>query len=79
MMEIKPIHTKAEHKQALKEIETLITTKADTLDGDRLDILVTMVEAYEKKHYPIDLPDPVEPFPVTRLQDQLVPMPPFGG
>ena len=59
-MDIKPIRTKTDHKRALKEIETLMTAKPDTSEGDRLDILVTLVEAYERKHYPIDLPDPVE-------------------
>lgn len=59
-MDIKPIRTKADHKQALKEIESLMMAKLGTPEGDRLDILVTLVEAYEKKHYPIDLPDPVE-------------------
>lgn len=60
MMDIKPIRTKADHRQALKEIESLMMAKSGTPEGDRLDILVTLVEAYEKKHYPIDLPDPVE-------------------
>ena len=59
-MDIKPIRTKADHKQALKEIESLMMAKLGTPDGDRLDILVTLVEAFEKKHYPIDLPDQVE-------------------
>jgi HTH-type transcriptional regulator/antitoxin HigA len=59
-MDVKPIRTKADHKQTLKEIESLMMAKSGTPEGDRLDILVTLVEAYEKKHYPIDLPDPVE-------------------
>jgi len=59
-MDIKPIRTKADHKRALKEIESLMMAKPGTPQGDRLDVLVTLLEAYEKKHYPIDLPDPVE-------------------
>jgi HTH-type transcriptional regulator / antitoxin HigA len=59
-MEIKPIVTKADHRAALKEIETLMTARRGTPDGDRLDVLVTLVEAWEKKHYPMDLPDPIE-------------------
>ncbi len=59
-MEIKPIKTKADHRAALKEIETLMMAKANTPEGERLDVLVTLVEAYERKHYPIDAPDPVE-------------------
>ena len=59
-MHIKPIKTKADHRAALKEIETLMMAKRNTPEGDRLDVLVTLVEAYERKHYAIDLPDPVE-------------------
>ena len=59
-MEIKPIKTKADHRAALKEIEALMAAEPDTPEGERLDVLVTLVEAYEKKHYRFDLPDPVE-------------------
>ncbi len=59
-MDIKPVKTKADYRAALKEIETLMMAKANTPEGERLDVLVTLVEAYERKHYPIDAPDPVE-------------------
>ena len=59
-MEIKPIKTKADYRAALKEIETLMTAEHDTPRGERLDVLVTLVEAYENKHHRLDLPDPVE-------------------
>jgi HTH-type transcriptional regulator/antitoxin HigA len=59
-MDIKPIKTKADYRAALKEIESLMTAKAHTPKGERLEILVTLVEAYEKKHFPLNLPDPVE-------------------
>ena len=59
-MNIKPIKTKADHRAALKEIETLMMAKLNAPEGERLDVLVTLVEAYERKHYAIDLPDPVE-------------------
>ena len=59
-MHIKPIKTRADHRAALKEIETLMTAKRNTPQGERLDVLVTLVEAYERKHYAIELPDPVE-------------------
>jgi HTH-type transcriptional regulator/antitoxin HigA len=59
-MEIKPIRTKTDYRAALKEIERLMSARADTPEGERLDVLVTLVEAYEKKHYRFDLPDPVE-------------------
>ena len=59
-MEIKPIKTKADYKAALAEIECLMVARANTPEGERLDVLATLVEAYEKKHFPLDLPDPVE-------------------
>ena len=59
-MNIKPIKTRADHRAALKEIETLMMAKLNTPEGERLDVLVTLVEAYERKHYAIELPDPVE-------------------
>ncbi len=59
-MEIKPIRTKADHRAALKEIEALMSARQGTPEGERLDVLVTLVEAYERKHFPMDLPDPIE-------------------
>ncbi len=59
-MEIKPIKTDADYRLALKEIETLMSVADDTPDGEKLDVLVTLVEAYERKNYPLDLPSPVE-------------------
>jgi HTH-type transcriptional regulator / antitoxin HigA len=53
-MEIKPIVTRADHRAALKEIELLMSARAGTPDGDRLDVLATLVEAWEKKHYPME-------------------------
>ncbi len=59
-MNIKAIKTKADHRSALKKIESLMGARRDTPKGERLDVLVTLVEAYERKHYPLDTPDPVE-------------------
>jgi HTH-type transcriptional regulator / antitoxin HigA len=59
-MEIRPIRTKRDYRAALEEIERLMDAKRNSPEGDRLDVLVTLVEAYETKHYPLDLPDPVE-------------------
>ena len=59
-MEIKPIKTKADHKAALKEIESLMGARRNSPEGERLDVLVTLVEAYERKHFPLELPDPIE-------------------
>ncbi len=61
-MEIRPIHTEADCKAALREISALMETDPDygTPDGDRLDVLAILVQAYEAKHYPISAPDPIE-------------------
>jgi len=59
-MDIKPIKTDADYRAALKEIESLMESAVDTPEGERLDVLVTLIDAYEKKHFPMDLPDPVE-------------------
>jgi HTH-type transcriptional regulator/antitoxin HigA len=59
-MYITPIKTKRDYQRALKEVEQLMNAKRGTREGDRLDVLVTLVEAWEAKNYPIDLPDPVE-------------------
>ena len=72
-MEIKPIKTKADYQSALKKIEALMTARAHTPEGDRLDVMVTLVEAYEKKQYPLDLPDPVEAIKFRMEQSALAP------
>jgi len=59
-MTIKPIKTERDYQKALKEIERLWDTKPNTPKGDRLEVLVTLVEAYEQKHYKVEPPDPVE-------------------
>jgi HTH-type transcriptional regulator/antitoxin HigA len=59
-MEIRPIRTKRDYEAALKEIEKLMGAAAGTQDGDRLDVLATLVEAYEAKHFPIEPVDPIE-------------------
>lgn len=59
-MDIKPIRSNANYRATLKEIESLMTAKANTSEGDRLDVLTTLVEAYERTHFPMDLPDAVE-------------------
>jgi HTH-type transcriptional regulator/antitoxin HigA len=59
-MEIKPIKSERDYRKALKEIDSLMDARPNTREGDRLDVLVTLVEAWEEKHWPIDLPDPIE-------------------
>ncbi len=72
-MDITPIRTKRDYRRTLKEIEGLMSAKRGTRDGDRLDILVTLVEAWEAKHYPLDLPDPVEAIKYHMEQQGLEP------
>jgi HTH-type transcriptional regulator/antitoxin HigA len=59
-MEIRPIRTQTDYQKALREIELLFDASENTPECDQLDILSTLVEAYEKKHFPIELPDPIE-------------------
>lgn len=58
-MDIRPIKTETDYEEALQAIERLMHAELDTPEGDRLDILVTLVEAYEAKHYPMAGPDPI--------------------
>jgi HTH-type transcriptional regulator/antitoxin HigA len=80
-MEIKPIRTKADYRAALKEIEALMSAERHTPEGERLDVLVTLVEAYESRHHPLDLPDPVEAIRFRMEQKGLTPkdLVPFIG
>jgi HTH-type transcriptional regulator / antitoxin HigA len=55
-MEIAPIETPRDYRRVLKEIEGLMRARRNTPEGDRLDVLVTLVEAWERKRYPLDLP-----------------------
>ena len=59
-MTIKPIKTERDYQKALKEIRRLWDTRPNTPKGDRLEVLVTLVEAYEQKHYMVEPPDPIE-------------------
>ena len=72
-MDISPIKTARDHRRALKEIEGLMTAKRGTPQGDRLDVMVTLVEAWEAAHYPIDLPDPVSAIKYHMEQSGLAP------
>jgi len=61
-MNIRPIHNESAYKAALKEISILVDLDPEvgTQEGDRLDIMATLVQAYEAQHFPIELPDPIE-------------------
>ena len=59
-MDIRPIKTEADYQATLAEVERLFDAAPDTPEGDRLEVLTTLLEAYEKNHYAIPSPDPVE-------------------
>lgn len=73
MNEIRPVRNEEDYAAALAEIERLWGAKAGTLEGDRLDVLATLVEAYEGKHDPMDPPDPVEAIEFRMEQQGLTP------
>src|SRR4051812_23817504 len=58
--DVKPVRTTRDYEAALKEVERLWGAKAGTSNGDRLDVLATLIDAYEAEHYPMDPPDPIE-------------------
>lgn len=70
--ELKPIRTEADYDRALEEVERLWGAKSGTPDGDRLDVLATLIEVYEAKHHPIDPPDPIEAIKFRMEQQGLV-------
>ena len=59
-MEIRPIKTEADYRAALEEVERLFDAAPNTPEGDRLDVLATLIEAYEDRHFSIAVPDPIE-------------------
>jgi HTH-type transcriptional regulator/antitoxin HigA len=74
-MEIRPIHTEDDYKAALREVSVYFDNEPSpgTPDGDRFEILLTLVGAYEAKRYPIDLPDPIEAIKFRMDQAGLTP------
>lgn len=58
--DIKPIRTERDYEAALKTVERLWGAKVGTPEGDRLDVLATLIDVYESEHYPMDPPDPIE-------------------
>jgi HTH-type transcriptional regulator / antitoxin HigA len=67
--EVKPIRSERDYESALKEVERLWGAKAGTRDGDRLDVLATLIDAYEAEHYPMDPPDPIDAI-MFRMEQQ---------
>lgn len=72
-MNIQPIKTAADHAAALKEIETLMSADIGTPEGDRLDVLATLVEAYESRHFPMESVDPIDAIKFSMEQKGLTP------
>jgi HTH-type transcriptional regulator/antitoxin HigA len=74
-MNMKPIRTAKDHKDALAEISKLMASDPDigTPKGERLDVLVTLVQAYEAQHFPMPLPDPIEAINFRMKQQGLNP------
>ena len=74
-MEIRPIHTEADYKAALHEVSAYFDNEPEpgTPDGDRFEVLLTLLEAYEARHYPVELPDPVEAIKFRMEQGGLTP------
>jgi HTH-type transcriptional regulator / antitoxin HigA len=60
MIEVRPISSERDYESALQEFETLWGAKSGTPKGDRLDVLATLMDAWEAAHYPMDPPDPIE-------------------
>ena len=59
-MTIRPIRNSSDHESALKRIEALMSAQNGTAEGDEHDVLATLVDAYEREHFPIDAPDPAD-------------------
>jgi len=71
MSDVKPIRTEADYDAALAEVERLWGAKSGTPKGDRLDVLATLIDAYESEHYPMDPPDPIEAIKFRMEQQNL--------
>lgn len=74
-MDIRPIHNDDDYRAAMREISAFFDQEPEpgSPDGDRFEILLTLAEAYETKHFPIDLPDPVEAIKFRMEQSGLTP------
>ncbi len=69
--DVKPIHSNSDYEAALKEVERLWGAKPGSRDGDRLDVLATLIDAYEAEHFPLDPPDPIEAIKFRMEQQNL--------
>jgi HTH-type transcriptional regulator/antitoxin HigA len=69
--DVKPIRSNFDYEAALKEVERLWGAKQGSRDGDRLDVLATLIDAYEAEHFPLDPPDPIEAIKFRMEQQNL--------
>ncbi len=69
--DVKPIRSNADYEAALKEVERLWGAKPGSRNGDRLDVLATLIDAYEAEHFPLDPPDPIEAIKFRMEQQNL--------
>ncbi len=70
-MNIKPVKTEADYRDALKRLETIFDAAIGTPESDEADVLGLMIDEYEKKHYPIEAPDPIEAIKIRMEEMQL--------
>jgi len=70
-MNIKPIKTESDYRSSLKRLEEIFDSPIGTLESDEADILGLLVDEYEKKHYPIEAPDPIEAIKIRMEEMQL--------
>jgi len=73
LVKVRPIRSEADYDAALAEVSGLMDAAPGTPEGDRLDILVTLIEAYEARHWPIEAPDPIDAIRVRMQQKHLRP------
>lgn len=74
-MDIRPIHTELDYRAALREVAPFFENEPEpgSPEGDRFEVMLTLIEAYESKHFPVDLPDPVEAIKFRMDQAGLTP------
>ena len=70
---MKPIHTESEYQEALERVEEIFDAKKGSPEGDQLELLLILIDKYEKDHFPIELPDPIEAIKFRMDQLQMKP------
>jgi len=72
-MYIKPLRTEDDYRAALREVESLMNAQFGTPEGDRLDVLATLVDAYETRHFVMEFPDPIDAIKFSMEQKSMAP------